>query len=396
MNKERIDDLVDILGEEYAKIENTFVIRNNEQLFKYLENPEKWKARQLASRNHYRAELIKEAKARLDILNAKTEKVYLLSYREIAKDQIEITEHEIVAKDIPESVKKDILKMQQFNAKQVVELANQSLKTYTKQVRIIDQISTADNLYDVVKDYTRKGIENGVKVVYRNKRQVTWKSYMEMNIRTTVHQEISNRQVEVGASVGQIFYYCDSFGDSAPDHAPYQGKYYYNEDSNIPTEVMNWIKLNHIESMQSVMNKPPYLTMRPNCRHNFHAVPIEEAMGTPAPAWGEKNDLNFGEYKGSNYQKLQQQRYNERMIRKWKLEKESQQAIAKETGLKDTKKVKEINAKITEYQRRNQMLVASSDGLLVRDYSRETAKVIVDNLGVKYDYKVVGGQLERK
>lgn len=84
------------------------------------------------------------------------------------------------------------------------------------------------------------------------------------------------------------------------------------------------------------------------------------------------------------------------MIRKWKLEKESQQAIAKETGLKDTKKVKEINAKITEYQRRNQMLVASSDGLLVRDYSRETAKVIVDNLGVKYDYKVVDGQLERK
>ena len=312
MVKERIDDLVDILGEEYARIENTFVIRSNEQLAKYLDNPEKWKAKQLQSRAGMKRELASAAREQLKVLNEKAEKVFLLSYKEIDKDVIEITENEIVAKDIPSNVKEQIKKIQKFNANQVLKLANQSLRTYTKTVRIIDSLSTPETLYETVKRQMPKGIDNGIKVVYQDGKQFTWKAYMEMNVRTTIHQEMTEHQMKVGAKVGQIFYICDSFADSAPDHAPYQGKIYYNEEAPITEEAQKYIDDNQIQSMQEVTNGEPYLTSRPNCRHNFHAIPTSEVLTEKSDDILEKEGLKYGDYKGSNYEALQKQRYTER------------------------------------------------------------------------------------
>ena len=108
MVKESIDDLVDILGDEFAKIENTFVIRNQQQLVKYMENPREWKQKQLSTRAAYRKELISIAKSQIESINAKIEKVYLLSYQAVDKDNIIITEHEIQVGDIPKEIQKQI------------------------------------------------------------------------------------------------------------------------------------------------------------------------------------------------------------------------------------------------------------------------------------------------
>ena len=396
MNKERIDDLVDILGEEYARIENTFVIRNNEQLFKYLDNPKTWKAEQLSHRALFKSEIIGNAREQLATLNAKSEKVFLMAYKEVDKDTIQITEKEIVAENLPSNVKEQIKQIKDFNAKQIASLANQTLKTYTKQVKIIDSLSTPETLYDVVKKQVPKGVENGVKVVYQDGKQFTWKAYMEMNIRTTVHQEMAEHQVKVGAKVGQIFYICDSFGDCAPDHADYQGKIYYNEESDIPDDVQTYIDANGIQSMQSVMNGEPFLTTRPNCRHNFHAIPTDEVMQMSSEDILEKENLKRGEYKDSNYQATQQQRYNERQIRKWKLQEENARTIQKETGLKDSADVGRAHQKVLEWQKKQRELINENKEVLHRQYDRENAKIIVNDLGVRYDYKVVNGELEKK
>lgn len=396
MNKERIDDLVDILGEEYARIENTFVIRNSEQLFKYLDNPAKWKAEQMAHRAIFKREILSNAREQLAILNDKAEKVFLLSYKEVDKDVIQVTEKEIVAENLPSDVKEQIKQMKEFNAKQVATLANQTLKTYTKQVKIIDSLASPEDLYDVVKRQVPKGVENGVKVVYKDGKQFTWKAYMEMNVRTTVHQEMAEHQVKVGARVNQIFYICDSFGDCAPDHADYQGKVYYNADCDIPPEVQAYIDSNGIQSMQEVMNGEPFLTTRPNCRHNFHAVPTDEVMGMSSEDILDKEGLSHGEYKDSNYEATQQQRYNERQIRKWKLQEETARAIQKETGLKESADADKAHQKVLEWQKKQRELIKENKDVLHRQYDRENAKVIVNDLGVKYDYKVVDGELQKK
>ena len=396
MVNERIEDLVDILGEEYARIENTFVIRSNQQLMKYLDDPEKWKAKQLLSRASLKREFVLTAREQLKVLNEKAEKVFLLSYKEIDKDTIEITESEIVAKDIPSDVKKQIKDIKAFNAEQVLKLANQSLKTYTKTVQIIDQTSTQDNLYEVIKRQLPKGIENGVKVVYKDKKQFSWKAYMEMNVRTTIQQEMTQHQMKVGGRVGQIFYICDSFGDCAPDHADYQGKIYYNEEADITEEAQKYIDSNGILSMQQVTNNEPFLTSRPNCRHNFHAIPTSEVLTEKADDILEKEGFKHGDYKGSNYEALQKQRYNERQIRKWKLEEENAKKIKSETKLDDSAQIDRAHAKVLEWQKRQRELVSDNKEVLKRQYDRESARIMVDHLGVRYDYKVVDGELEKK
>lgn len=395
MLKERIDDLVDILGEEYAQIENTFVIRNNQQLMKYLDDPETWKKNQLMSRSKLKKEMVQVCREQLKVLNEKAEKVYLLTYKEIEKDVIEVTENEIVAKNIPAEVKEQIRKMQKFNAREVLNLANQSLQTYTKTVRIIDQLSTPETLYDVVKRQVPKGIENGIKVAYQDKKEFSWKAYMEMNARTTIHQEMTQRQIEVGAKVGQVFYICDSFADSAPDHAPYQGKIYYNEDADIGEEEQKYIDDNQIQSMQSVMYGAPFLTTRPNCRHNFHAVPRDSVLTSSAEKILEDEGFKYGDYKGSNYEALQKQRYNERQIRKWKLKKENAEKIQRETKLPQPM-VRKATTKVRYWQSKQRELIADHKEVLKRQYERENARVMVDHLGVRYDYKVTDGELVHK
>lgn len=396
MNKERIDDLIDILGEEYARIENTFVVRNSEQLFKYLDNPRGWKSAQLANRRKFKLEIIGNAKEQLKTLNEKAEKVFLLAYKEVDKDVINITEKEIVAENLPNDVKIQIKQIQDFNMQQIIKLADQTLKAYNRQVKIIDALSTPDTLYEVVKKQVPKGVENGVKVVYKDGKQFTWKAYMEMNIRTTVHQEMTEHQVKVGAKVGQIFYICDSFADCAPDHADYQGKIYYNEECNIPDDVQAYIDSHNIQSMQEVMNGEPFLTTRPNCRHNFHAVPTDEVMSMNDKDILEKENLSYGNYKESNYEKAQEQRYNERQIRKWKLQEENAMRIQKETGLKDAADANKAHSKVLEWQKKQRELVKDNNEILQRQYNRENARVIVNDLGVKYDYKVVDDKLLKK
>lgn len=395
MTKDKIDDLVDVLGEEYARVENTFVIRNSEQLVKYLENPDKWLQKQIASRIGFKNNLIGIARSNLKALNEKAEKVFLLSYKEVDKDLLEVTENEIRAKDIPSDVKEQIKKIKEFNTQQVLKLANQSFKTYTKQVQVISRLSTPDTLYDVVKSQTAKGIENGVKIVYSDGKQYSWKAYMEMNVRTTVHQEAVQHQMKAGGEANQIFYICNSFSDCAPDHADYQGKLYYNEAADITEEAQKFIDSNHIQSMQEVVNGEPFLTSRPNCRHEFTAVPTNEVLLKSTDEILEDKKIKFGDYKSENYDALMKQRYNERQIRKWKLRAENSKKLNKETGIKFSDTAKAIN-KVKFWQGKQRELIKENKSVLKRQYERENAKIMVDNLGVNYKYKVENGELKKK
>lgn len=397
MLKERIDDLVDILAEEYSRLENTFLIRNNQQLIKYVENPSKWKAEQLAHRQAFKREIAREAKARLKILNNKANKVLLLAYQEVDKDIISIQEKEIVINSFQKEIKSKMKEIEKFNSKRIVELANTAIRTYDRTVRILDATTNADTLFEAIKRQMPRGIKNGLKIVYKDGRSIDWKSYMEMNTRTTLQTETSARQIEAGALAGQIFYICDYFGDCAKDHANYQGKIYYNEQANITPEIKKYIDSHGILSMQQVRDGEPYLTTRPNCRHNFHAIPTDEVIdGTPASEIVEKEGFKFGEYKETNYAKLQQQRYNERQIRKWKTELENQQQLSKTTGLPDNKAIELAKSKVREWQGKQRELINDNPDVLKRQYERESAKVIVEDLGVRYRYKVVDDKLVKK
>ena len=205
MNSQRIDDLVDVLGDNFSKSENVFVVRNQLELFRFVNDPEQWKAKQLANMTKYRTEVLKMAKDEAEKVARQVRKVYLLAYKEIDGDNIEITKTEVKG-TIPKSYAKVIAKAEREAIGSIIQMANVALKTHTQAVRVVSALATPDKLYDVIKRQTLKGINKGLKIVYKNGRQMNFKSYMEMNVRTTANQEITNQQIESGAKLNQVFY----------------------------------------------------------------------------------------------------------------------------------------------------------------------------------------------
>ena len=110
----------------------------------------------------------------------------------------------------------------------------------------------------------------------------------------------------------------------------------------------------------------------------------------------KKEGLKFGDYDSENYQKVQQQRYNERQIRKYKTQVENNKRLAQTTGVKGILPTTMANEKVKEYQARNRELAKANPDVIKRNYEREKANVIVNDLGVRYKYKVVDGELEKK
>lgn len=386
MNKERIDDLVDILSEREAVAENTLLIRNQQELLKYIENPTQWKTQQLNNLKNYKKEVLGIAKSEMADIKQSAVKVYLVGYKEVDKDSIQITKTEISAK-VPLSVKQQADDFADKTAEEILKLADLAVEQHQKNINIIGALATPDTLYDVIKQQMEKGVDNGMPVTYADGKTFSWKAYMEMKTRTVIKQEIVNNQAKMGAKLGIVFYMCDVLGDSADDHEDFQGKVYYNADAFIPDNVQEYIDANDILSMQEVMLGDPFLTTRPNCRHNFHAVPTQDVLIDTPKEILDNYGLVKGEYKEQNYGLTQQQRLNERTIRKYKTREQTAQKLYQATGDKTyLAKAQRAGAKVKEWQKRNRELIAKHPDLLERDARRESLRVITGDLGVKYDY----------
>jgi len=389
----RIEDLLDILGEEYMKLENTFVMRNNQEMTKGIYSLNNYKAKQLAGRDKYSKKLAKMAKERIAGVNKKVEKIFLLSYATTNKDMIEVKIDEIRVKDLPKSAKHTLENMKSYNEKFIKSLAVNAYKQYNKSIQMISNSKVGDEIYRTIKKQMAYGIDNGIKIAYRvNKpgkkygevRNMSFKSYMEMKARTDINTEISANQVKHGAEAGIIFYFVDAFADCAKDHLNYQGKIYYNEGAELTPEARKYINQHHIKGMEWVRGAPVWLTTRPNCRHSFHAVPYSDVIKDTGTY---KERYTYGKAKTNNYKATEQQRRNERLIRTYKLKRDNYLAEYSATKDKSFKiKANYYKSLVDKWIAENRKLI-NDNKFLSREPSRERTNYIVDNLGVNYDYK---------
>ena len=82
-----------------------------------------------------------------------------------------------------------------------------------------------------------------------------------------------------------IFYLCSSHADCAKDHLDYQGKMYVSTDwrDRCPDEatknrVRAYIRNHKCKTIEEIVGAPVYMTTRPNCRHYFIRMGVEEVM----------------------------------------------------------------------------------------------------------------------
>lgn len=261
--------------------------------------------------------------------------------------------------------------------------------------KIVAQSGVTDDLHKLIADKLLDDKSYGM-VQYSNGRLVRWENWAEMKLRTDIQNDIADNMVRAGGKNGVIFYICSFYGDCAPDHADFQGKIYCDEKwrSICPKEqledVSAYIRNNRIMTVQDVMSKKGnYLTTRPNCRHYFQYISINEVLNINSNKElvnkRESLNLNFnGKFKKEKYEALSQQRTNERSIRKLRDKIATLEEFKRELpeGTDTTnidKNLARFKNRLNVVYKKQRELIKDNKGVLQRNYDREIySKIISD------------------
>lgn len=249
----------------------------------------------------------------------------------------------------------------------------------------------------------KKELPNMTSVNYANGRNVSFKSYVEMAIRTEINNVAVDMMQEGCKGLGIVLFLASTLSDSAPDHAPYQGKCYILQDwrSIIPSsehqKYENLIQRQNIKTLEWVKEQGTYKTktgktykiglgVRPNCRHTFTPITYEQAVSKDKTL----EDLGLkgkGVYNKDKYIQSQKQRNFERNIRQLKLEYNNKVAEIKATkNQADAERLSSeadiLKRSIRNAQERLRELIRNYP-YLDRQYSRENPLRMISDLGVK-------------
>lgn len=364
MNLDDLDDVMDTLNEKWDALQNTLAITTTIYLMLSIKNG-----------------------GNLRLLTFKNK------INKIIKQQT--TQINRVINNAGKILKIDTTKAKKVNTKIANQLNKIAYNNYRAVSRKFNYRADTDTLYKAIKQYT-DNVDSGYKVTFQNGNNYNFKSYMEMNVRTTLHNEMNDDLAKNARESGIFCWICDTYTDSAPDHADYQGKKYISEDwtsmckPEDVNRIQDYIDANNILTKEYIENEPVYLTTRPNCRHVLMPITLEQFLD------GETNSVikdvggHTGKLKDDAYNNLQQQRYNERMIRKYKARLDNVKT-ARDNAPEDMKskfdaEINRNNALVKKWQGTQREHI-NSHPFLERDYRRESNKVILNDLGVKYHKK---------
>jgi hypothetical protein len=352
------------LGDKWAEVEAELILKINFELAKDMTlDKVAWSRKRLNDTQRIAVMLEREARKYINPLTQTLTEGLEVSTVEAIKEVESVVDTKLTIPAIPE-VKPEIVRTMNF-------VVNQALNEYRA---IVTQVPLdPDDVFTQVKNASREIIDRGFKT-YANGRTVTFRSYMEMKGRTDLNNNALRNLEETSRAMGVGYFLASEHFDSADDHAKYQGKFYLADGV-----VDEW---NGKYMYLSEAKANGFLT-RPNCRH--YVMPVtKEQLGKVTTA-----DLKAkrGEYKADNYEVLQDQRKNERMIVKYKNRLEADTIILNQT--KDPtqraemmNRIAEDKVRISDWQRKQRETISGTP--LKRDYRREQPGRVVRDLGAKY------------
>lgn len=167
-------------------------------------------------------------------------------------------------------------------------------------------------------------------------------AYMNMDIRTTVHNAYVQAQKERAAEHGVSTFQITSHAGARPLCAPYQGKFYSWDGSDGVLEDLHGNK--HVyESIHATSYGQPAGIFGINCGHD----PVTFVNGYSIPRYEPTQDA---EQNAKEYAESQKQRQLERNVRQAKLEAISQDAAGNKEAFKTAaEKVRQANADYKAY-----------------------------------------------
>lgn len=399
MDRDNVDAISEALSQLFGQFQNTLEQYAVNQLTLYTDIPQEWRGRQLQSTKQFQ----QATKKLVEQFKNKLNKPIDNAFKEIFADAQEDVE-DVTDDDVKKAKRDDIVNKFKFSVNINIDNVEKSaLAGFKRMVNNVGEvilekkITSGDRLFETINNVMDKNLKD-MFVTYKNGRKVHFKSYMEMNVRTTMQQEALNYQYEAAKSVGVMFYLCSSHGDCANDHKDYQGKVYYDENwrsvitpeaKEVEDKVAKYIRDNNLMTIQSVRDNKPFLCTRPNCRHTFKPITITQALTNTNAQLLNKFKMYRGKYDSEKYKNLQLQRKYERDVRKAKEQRDNtiiELNNAKDPEAKEmlTERLKREKSIVTKHQRQLNQLVKGNP-YLERDYRRENYKAIVQDVGVKYN-----------
>lgn len=412
MDKGTINDIAELISDKMEQIYNTAVTMANLRLLNhYKDKPTEWAKKQRNEIGALKRDINTLVKKEVKPLFSTIEKALLLAYaltRSNSKNKA-LNDEELA--NIRVELKEQ--KNENFD-RQLKALQIESVKTLNKLPNTIEQMQKKNiiqvgskysimkepdvsKFYNEIVEQSKNGLQNAPPIIYKNGRKMPLISYADMKNRTMLQEYTNKAQTEAGRNAGLIFWLVSSFGDSAKDHVNFQGKIYIDRDwesmvdEETRKQVQDYISANGIMIKQDVEEGEPYLTTRPNCRHRWMPMNTEEVLGGKSTnTMLKENDMLLnGKYEQDKANARDKLRYEERLIRKYKLQKEETNIRIDKTPIgelreKEKKKLQQINANIKVHQRKARELVKDNSTFLEREYTRENPRLIKSDLGYKY------------
>lgn len=411
MDKDTINDIAELISAKMEQIYNTAVTMANLRLLNhYKDKPTEWAKKQRNEIGALKRDINTLVKKEVKPLFSTIEKALLLAYaltRSNSKNKA-LNDEELA------NIRTELKEQKNDNFdRQLKALQMESVKTLNKLPNTIEQMQKKNiiqvgskysimkepdvsKFYNEIVEQSKNGLQNA-KVTYKDKRNVSFTSYADMKNRTMLQEYTNKAQLESGRNAGLIFWLVSSFGDSAKDHVDYQGKIYIDRDwesmvdEETRKQVQDYISANGTLIKQDVEEGDPYLTTRPNCRHRWMPMSTEEVLGGKSTnSMLKENDMLLnGEYEQEKANARDKLRYEERLIRKYKLQAEEtniriDKTPAGELREEEKRKLQDIKANISLHQRKARELVKDNSTFLEREYTRENPRLIKSDLGHKY------------
>lgn len=163
--------------------------------------------------------------------------------------------------------------------------------TFAKELQKSDVKQDVFMAEFVIKMFEHKHFyQNMKKVSYEqaNKEESNAKERMIFDVLKTnrdYNRQVARYEQEMKS---RIFYLASAHDDCAKDHLKYQGKLYIDEkwkdfikNKDLQDKISNFIAQKGIKTFQWVIGKPAWFITRPNCRHFFRAIPVEDVLKLP-------------------------------------------------------------------------------------------------------------------
>lgn len=373
VDNEKLNEISQDVGVVYSTVENNVVITLNKELNKESKDLEKWK--------QYHLNPINKNK-----LKNQLEKI--------------VRGGEKVASKVVNASKKIIGTYEKSEASTNIQkgnlLINAALSRYNQSLAKIERLTSVDELKKSIYEQTKVGIEKGIKVVYKDGKVFNYKTYMEMAVRTNMANEVAEKQLKYGANAGIVFYLYNSMQDCAKDHQDYQGQYYYDArwesfdlKQDVKDKIAEYISSKNMMSVQEVEGPPVFLGTRPNCRHKKISVSIEQVLGTSADKLENELGISYGYFKKDKYIATAEHRKNERNIREYRDRMNQYKELTKQDPTNQNYKLEIVrNRKLIKKWESKDLDLRKQNQWLKRDKRREYSKILVDDIGAKYNVKL--------